>query len=245
MYGAFIMNKREEWDIPTIPVVLSEWTDMKPEEVHRSLHAATDWFAIQKGATQSYSEAIQTGRFKTKVTNEWKRMNAMDVTDVYYDNFLINGKNQNEQPQFKAGDKVRLRIANGGASDYFWLSYSGGKITVVATDGNDVEPVEVDRLIIAVSETYDVVVTIPENKSYEFLVTPEDRTKYASLWLGSGEKVPATKLKRPKYFAGMQMMNDMMDMKGNMIEMEGMKMQNQIMDMNTVMYPEITGAENP
>ena len=245
MYGSFIMNKREEWDIPTIPVVLSEWTDMNPKEVERSLHAATDWFAIKKGTTQSYAEAIKTGHFKTKVANEWKRMNAMDVSDVYYDKFLINGKNQNEQPQFKAGDKVRLRIANGGASDYFWLTYSGGKITVVASDGNDVEPVEVDRLIIAVSETYDVVVTIPENKSYEFLVTPEDRTKSASLWLGSGEKAPATKLPKLKYFAGMKMMNDMMDMKGNMIEMEGMEMRNQTMDMNTVMYPEITGEENP
>ncbi|MCW3089391.1 MAG: copper oxidase [Ferruginibacter sp.] len=243
MYGSFIMNKRKEWDIPTLPVIISEWIDMKPEEVHRSLRAATDWFAVQKGATQSYMEAIRSGHFKTKVTNEWKRMNAMDLTDVYYDNFLLNGKNQNEQPQFKAGDKVRLRISNGGASDYFWLSYAGGKITVVSTDGNDVEPVEVDRLIIAVSETYDVVVTIPENKSYEFLVTPEDRTKHASLWLGKGEKVPATKLKRPKYFAGMKMMNDMMDMKGNMIEMDGMKMESQIMDMNMVMYPEITGDE--
>jgi CopA family copper-resistance protein len=245
MYGAFIMNKRKEWDIPTIPVVLSEWTDMKPEEVHRSLKNANDWFAIKKGTTQSYIEAIKSGHFKTKVANEWKRMNAMDVSDVYYDAFLINGKNQNEQPQFKAGDKVRLRVANGGASDYFWLTYSGGKITVVATDGNDVEPVEVDRLIIAVSETYDVVVTIPENKSYEFLVTPEDRTKSASLWLGKGEKVPAQKLPKLKYFAGMKMMNDMMDMSGNMIEMEGMKMQNQVMDMNTVMYPEVTGEENP
>jgi FtsP/CotA-like multicopper oxidase with cupredoxin domain len=238
MYGAFIINKRKEWDIPTIPVVLSEWTDMNPEEVHRSLKNATDWFAIKKGTTQSYVEAIATGHLKTKVANEWKRMNAMDVSDVYYDNFLINGKNQNEQPQFKAGDKVRLRIANGGASDYFWLKYAGGKITVVATDGNDVEPVEVDRLIIAASETYDVVLTIPENKSYEFLVTPEDRTKSASLWLGKGEKVNAKKLPKLKYFAGMKMMNDMMDMQGNMIEMKGMKMQNQIMDMNTVMYPE-------
>jgi len=245
MYGAFIMKKRKEWDIPTIPVVLSEWTDRKPEEVHRSLRSATDWFAIQKGTTQSYVEAIKTGHLKTKLTNEWKRMNAMDVSDVYYDNFLINGKNRSEQSQFKAGDKVRLRIANGGASDYFWLTYSGGKITVVATDGNDVEPLEVDRLIIAVSETYDVVVTIPENKTYEFLVTPEDRTKSASLWLGKGEKVPATKLPKLKYFAGMKMMNDMMDMKGNMIEMEGMQMANQIMNMNTVMYPEITGEEKP
>ncbi|SHL10102.1 copper-resistance protein, CopA family [Chitinophaga jiangningensis] len=243
MYGAFIMNKRKEWDIPTLPIVLSDWTDMRPGEVQRSLHAATDWFAIKKGTTQSYVEAIRTGHFKTKVTNEWKRMNAMDVSDVYYDKFLINGKNQNEQPQFKAGDKVRLRIANGGASSYFWLSYAGGKITVVASDGNDVEPVEVDRLIIAVSETYDVVVTIPENKSYEFLVTPEDRTKSASLWLGSGEKVPAKKLPKLKYFAGMKMMNDMMDMKGDLIPMEGMEMRNQIMDMNTVMYPEVTGEE--
>jgi CopA family copper-resistance protein len=243
MYGAFVMNKRKEWDIPALPITLSEWTDMNPEEVDRSLHAATDWFAIKKGSTQSYAEAIRTGHFKTKINNEWKRMNAMDVSDVYYDQFLINGKNQYEQLQYKAGDKVRLRIANGGASSYFWLKYAGGKITVVATDGNDVEPVEVDRLIIAVSETYDVVVTIPENKSYEFLVTPEDRTKSASLWLGSGQKVAAQKMPKLKYFAGMKMMNEMMDMNGNMIEMEGMQMQNQVMDMNTVMYPEITGDE--
>jgi CopA family copper-resistance protein len=258
MYGMFIMNKRAELDIPTLPVMLSEWTDMKPEEIHRSLHNATDWFAIKKGTTQSYAEAIKAGHLKTKLTNEWKRMNAMDVSDVYYDKFLINGKNEQQIIQaltplsfgeglgvrlFKAGDKVRLRIANGGASSYFWLTYSGGKITVIATDGNDVEPVEVDRLIIAVSETYDVIVTIPENMSYEFLVTAEDRTKSASLWLGSGIKMPVQKLPKLKYFAGMKMMNDMMDMKGNMKPM-GMEMSNQTMDMNTVMYPEITGYEN-
>jgi CopA family copper-resistance protein len=245
MYGMFIMNKREEWDIPTVPVLLAEWTDMIPEEVHRRLKNASDWFAIRKGATQSYSEAIASGNFATKVTNEWKRMTAMDVSDVAYDTFLVNGKNQDEHPGFKAGDKVRLRIANGGASTNFWLTYAGGKITVVASDGNDVEPVEVDRVFIAVSETYDVVVTIPDSKSYEFLVTPEDRTKSASLWLGSGEKVQATDLPRLKYFAGMKMMNEMMDNNGNMVEMDGMKMQNQIMDMNTVMYPEITGEEQP
>ena len=244
MYGAFIMNKRAEWDIPTVPVVLSDWTDMSPKEVNRSLHNQTDWFGIRKNTIQSYSEAIKSGHFKTKLSNEWKRMLAMDVSDVAYDVFLVNGKNQSEYSKLKAGDKVRLRVANGGASSYFWLTYAGGKITVVATDGNDVEPVEVDRLLIAVSETYDVVVTVPDNKSYEFLVTPEDRTKSASLWLGSGLKVPATKLPTLKYFAGMKMMNEMMDMNGNMKQMEGMEMSNQTMDMNAVMYPEITGYEN-
>lgn len=244
MYGAFIMNKRKEWDIPTIPVVLSDWSDMNPKEIDRSLHNQTDWFGIRKNTIQSYTEAIKTGNLKTKLNNEWKRMLAMDVSDVAYDAFLINGKIESTRPEFKAGEKVRLRIANGGASSYFWLNYAGGKITVVATDGNDVEPVEVDRLLIAVSETYDVVVTIPEDKSYEFLVTPEDRTKSASLWLGNGPRVPAAKMPTLKYFAGMKMMNDMMDMRGNMVQMEGMQMANQTMDMNAVMYPEITGYDD-
>jgi CopA family copper-resistance protein len=252
MYGMFIMNKKQNDktfrkgidDLPTVPVILSEWTDLKPENVHRMLHNATDWFAIKKGTTQSYAEAIRQGHFKTKIANEWKRMNAMDVSDVYYDKFLINGKNENQLSQFKGGDKVRLRIANGGASSYFWLTYAGGKITVVASDGNDVEPVEVDRLLIAVSETYDVIVTIPaDNTSYEFLATPEDRTKSTSLYIGNGIKQLIAPLPKLKYFEGMKMMNGMMKMNGDLDDM-GMSMSLNQMDMNVVMYPEITGAEN-
>ena len=249
MYGMFIMNKRIEEptfrkgidDLPTVPIILSEWTDLKPENVHRMLHNATDWFAIKKGTTQSYAEAIMQGHFKTKVANEWKRMNAMDVSDVYYEKFLINGKNESQLSQFKGGDKVRLRIANGGASSYFWLTYAGGKITVVASDGNDVEPVEVDRLLIAVSETYDIIVTIPADKtSYEFLATPEDRTKSTSLYLGNGIKQLISPLPKLKYFEGMKMMNGMMKMNGDLDDM-GMQMSLNQMDMNVVMYSEITG----
>jgi FtsP/CotA-like multicopper oxidase with cupredoxin domain len=84
-------------------------------------------------------------------------MTAMDVSDIYYNKFLINGKNESQiegfsapplsvddfgARKFKAGDKVRLKISNGGASTYFWLRYAGGKITVVASDGNDVEPLK-------------------------------------------------------------------------------------------------------
>ena len=51
-----------------------------------------DWFAIKKEQHKAIREAIKQGHFKTKVANEWKRMNAMDVSDVYYEKFLINGK---------------------------------------------------------------------------------------------------------------------------------------------------------
>ena len=258
MYGNFVMLKKSGDktfrkgidDLPTVPIVLSEWTNIKPENIHRMLHNANDYPALKKNAVQSYGEAIKVGHFKTKLKNEWKRMLAMDVSDVYYDKILMNGKPSTdltriEGKQLKGGDKVRLRISNGGASSYFWLTYAGGKITVVANDGNDVEPVEVDRLIIAVSETYDVVVTIPaENTAFEFLATTEDRTNSASYYIGNGIKQLVSPQPRLKYFEGMKMMNDMMKMNGDLDDM-GMNMSLNQMDMNVVMYPEITGDAKP
>ena len=249
LYGAFIIHKREEEKIPEYTLILSDWTNMKPFEVHRRLHHANDWSAIkkaeiQKGAVQSYADAIREKSVGTKFRNEWKRMLAMDVSDVYYDAFLTNGKKEEEALSFKAGEKIHLRIINGSASTYFWLTYAGGKIQVIASDGMDVIPVSVDRLMIAVSETYDLLVTIPsEHTAFEFLATSEDRIRSTSLWLGSGIKQLASPLKPLKYFEGMKMMNGMIKMNGNLDDM-GMNMSMQQMDMNVVMYPEITGESN-
>ena len=78
MYGSLILKKKESDptfrkgidDLPAVPLILSEWTDIKPDNVHRMLHNASDWLAIKKGTTQSYSEAIKAGHFKTKLGNE-------------------------------------------------------------------------------------------------------------------------------------------------------------------------------
>ena len=241
MYGALIIRKRNEIPANEFTMLLSDWIDEKPYEVDRSLHAATDWYSIKKRSTQSYSEAIKKGYFGTKVTNEWKRMMPMDVSDVAYDRFLVNGKPEIAAGQFKAGDKIKLHIVNGSSSTYFWLQYAGGKITVLANDGMDVVPVDVDRMIIAVAETYDIMVTIPDSMSYELRATAEDRTKATSLWLGEGMKMNALVLPKLKYFEGMKMMNGMMKMNGDMEDMV-MQMSNQEMDMNSVMYSEITGV---
>jgi CopA family copper-resistance protein len=264
MYGALVFKKREP-DQPMVmqhsslsmvdnrsimknapakelTIVLSEWADEKSSQIQRRLRTGNDWYAIKKGSTQSYAEAIKEGKFKTKLTNEWKRMKAMDVSDVFYNRFLSNGKPENVMAEYKAGDQVKLHIVNGGASSYFWLQYAGGKVTVIGNDGNDMVPVEVDRLIIAPAETYDLLITIPEDMSYEFRATAEDRTGASSLWLGSGMKMPAPILTRLKYFEGMKMMNDMMKTNGDMKPMD-MQMSLQQMDMNSVMYPEITGDD--
>ena len=57
MYGSLILLKKQDDptfrkgidDLTTVPIILSEWTDYKPENVHRMLHNASDWFAIKKG----------------------------------------------------------------------------------------------------------------------------------------------------------------------------------------------------
>ena len=257
LYGAIVIHKREQaspsQQTPAAKeqvVLLSDWTDEKPYEVQRSLHYATDWYAIRKGSVQDYAAAIKAGRGRTKLVNEWKRMLAMDVSDVAYDKFLVNGKPEETQPKYAPGDKVRLRVINGSSSTYFWLQWAGGKITVIANDGQDVEPVEVDRLIVGVSETYDVVVTIPgrpnsaapADSTYAFRATSEDRTGSTTLWLGNGPKKSLPPLKRLDYFEGMQMMNGMMNASGGMKKGMEMKMSNQAMDMNAVMYPNDPGT---
>lgn len=243
MNGILVFKKRESQPetvfAADIPVLLGDWAAKNPNQIMRRLHMdQTDWYAIKKGTVQSYSEAIAKGHFKTKLLNEWKRMEAMDVSDVYYNNFLINGAISSDYKDLKAGDKVRLRVTNGASSSYFWLNYGGGKITVIGTDGNEVEPVEVDRLIIGVSESYDIEVTIPENKSFEFRATSEDRQGFASLYLGDGAKVEAPNLPKLNLFEGMKMMNGMMKMNGDM------KPMTMTMDMNQVMYPEISAENN-
>lgn len=224
LYGAFVIRKRRgaparrmEDALPEYTLVLSDWTNENPNEVNRKLHTGSDWFSIRKGSVQSYWEALRAGYLGTKLTSEWKRMNAMDVSDVFYNRFLLNGTPQASLPRLKGGDHIRLRIVNGASSTYFWLRYAGGKIRVVASDGKDVVPVDVDRMMIAVSETYDVILTVPESgKSFEFQATAEDTTGSSSLWLGHGERQPLRPFPKLNYFKNMKQMNGMMTMGGNM-----------------------------
>ena len=249
MYGMLIFNKRSDDaqirtgidDIQNQEIILSEWTTMHPNYIHHLLRGGSDWFTIKKHAAQSYAEAIGNHALGVKLSNEWKRMNAMDVSDVFYDDILVNG--QTSFQLLPADSLLRLRIANGSASTYYWLSYAGGQVMVIANDGNDVEPVEVDRMLIAVSETYDIIVKIPTGHTYEFLVMSEDRSQSASIWLGSGDTIFAYKWPKLSYFEGMKMMNGMMRMNGTMDAM-GMRMGMQVMDMNEVMYPELNQQEN-
>ena len=132
MYGSLVIQPRQAAaPMREYVLLLSDWTDEKPAEVLRYLKRAGEWYAVKKGATQSYGEALAAGYFKDKLRQEWGRMPAMDVSDVFYNKFLTNGQAQAYFKDAKPGEVVRLRVINGGTSSYFHLQYAGGPMQVV------------------------------------------------------------------------------------------------------------------
>jgi FtsP/CotA-like multicopper oxidase with cupredoxin domain len=65
----------------------------------------------------------------------------------------------------------------------FDVRIPGLPMTVVQTDGNDVEQVIVDEFRISVAETYDVIVQPQEASAFTIFAQAEDRSGYArALW---------------------------------------------------------------
>lgn len=182
-----------------VVVVFSDWTDQDPHAVLRTLKRGSDWFALDKGSGQSLLGAARLGMLGDYLAREWMRMPPMDISDVAYDAFLANGRRQIAQ-EAKPGETLRLRLINGSASTYFHLQFAGGAMTIIAADGQDVEPVAQERLLIAVAETYDLLVTLPGEGAFELRATAHDGSGHASLWLGQGPRHAAPALPRPNLY---------------------------------------------
>lgn len=214
VYGSFVIEPKEktlDYDKDLV-IVLSDWTDDKPMNVLRNLKRGNEWFGIKKGTATPLNRVIAQGALGAQF-NFWKqRMESADIADVYYPAFLTNGKPTNEYPEFKAGEKVRVRMINAAASTYFWLTFGGEPPMLVANDGLDVVPVHKEKLLFAIAETYDFIVTIPANGKLEIRATAQDGSGQTSAFLGEGKLVAAPDVPRPNKI---QMMKNMakMDMK--------------------------------
>ncbi|GHO84075.1 multicopper oxidase family protein [Dictyobacter formicarum] len=81
--------------------------------------------------------------------------------DLLYPLYLINGK-ASEHPftiNVQKGHRIRLRFINASAATIYHLALNGHRMTVTHTDGQPVEPVDVDAIRIGMGERYDVLVT--------------------------------------------------------------------------------------
>ena len=180
-------------------VVISDWTDEDPNKVLSHIKRDGDYYALKKNSVQSWDRVIANGKraIQNRLYSAWTRMGPMDISDIGYDAFLLNGQRASHFSQAKPGEEIRLRVVNASASSYQYLQFAGGPMTIIATDGVDIEPLKVDKLRIAIAETYDVLITLPDHKQYEFRASSEDGTGYSSLFIGNGDKVSAPTILRP------------------------------------------------
>ncbi len=214
VFGSLLINPKEktlDYDKDLV-FMLSDWTNEKPMNVLRNLKRGNEWYGLKKGTSTPLNKVIARGAFGAQLDFWRQRMEGADIADIYYPAFLVNGQQQPEYPDFKAGEKVRLRIINGSASSQFWMTFGGDMPTLVSADGLNVEPIQKDKTFIAIAETYDFIVTVPQNGKIEFRAMVQDGSGTATAFIGNGKVLPAEVVPKPDKIKMMQKMAKM-DMK--------------------------------
>jgi CopA family copper-resistance protein len=212
-------------------IMLSDWTDENPETVFSNLKQQSDYYNLhQRTVGTFFSDARSKGLGATISDRlRWGRMNMnptdiLDVSGATY-TYLINGQPPaaNWTAVFRPRERVRLRFINGSSMTIFDVRIPNLPMTVVQTDGNDVEPVTVDEFRISIAETYDVIVQPNDESAFTIFAQAEDRTGYARATLASRGGMTALVPQmdpRPQLTMADMGMGNMAGM--NMAGMEGM-----------------------
>jgi CopA family copper-resistance protein len=224
-------------------VMLSDWTDAKPESIFSKLKKSSDFFNFNQPTFGGFmrdvsSMGLSQALEKRKMWNQM-RMLPTDFSDVTAAlgtdarlTYLINGQRaeKNWTALFRPGEKIRLRFINGSATTIFDVRIPGLKMTVISADGQDVEPVPVDEFRISVAETYDVLVEPQGEDAYTIFAQSIDRTGYTRATLAPrvGMQAAVPKMDQAEWLSMKDMMGAMASMgamsggQGDMSGMAGM-----------------------
>lgn len=190
LYGAIVIEPKEPppytYDRDHV-VMLSDWTDEDPNDVYAKLKKMSHYYNFnERTLNDTWRDIKEKGVEATFQEREmWNvmRMSQTDISDVtgYTYSFLMNGITPAEgwKGLFKKGEKVLLRFINSAAMTFFDVRIPGLKMTVVAADGQYVQPVSVDEFRIGVAETYDVIVEPEHDMPYTVFAQAIDRSGYA------------------------------------------------------------------
>lgn len=241
-YGAIVIEPRDGERIRADRDYVVQLADKHPHpgsRIMRNLKRMPDYYNRSQRTLQTLIEDARQDSLKAALKDRgmWGRMRMMptDIEDVQGFTALINGRStsQNWTGLYRPGEKIRLRIVNSSAMTYFDMRIPGLKMTVVQADGNDVKPVTVDELRVAVAETYDVIVQPRENKVYSIIAESMGRTALVRGTLSPREGYAgAVPPLRPKplltmadmsgMMGGMDMGDHVMQNAGGMQDMTGM-----------------------
>ena len=232
-YGQLIVEPADpdpvEYDVEH-SIVLSDWTDQDPHGVVlRNLKTMEGYYNFQRPTLANLDDQMRaTGMSLAEVVEKrlnwkWMRMDPTDIADVTGATYtyLMNGRSARQNPTFlaKPGQRVRLRIVNASTMTYYDFRIPGLPMTVVQADGQDIKPVETDELRIAVAETYDVIVTLPDEKAYTLFAETMDRSGFTRGTLapqaGMAAEIPAQRRRPMLTMEDMGMAHGAMQMDGN------------------------------
>ncbi len=168
-------------------LLLTDWSFEEPGAIFRHLKTGEGYYNYQERTVADLIADVRQHGLADTATRRamWSRMrmSSRDIADVTGSTYtyLMNGQSpeQNWTALFKPGETQRLRIINGSAMTYFDVRIPGLTMTVVAADGQPVQPVPVEEFRIGIAETYDVLVTPAADTAYTLFAETMDRSGYA------------------------------------------------------------------
>ncbi|MHB8447694.1 MAG: copper resistance system multicopper oxidase [Rudaea sp.] len=195
LYGALVIDPARSDPTRSDPiraerdyvVMLNDWSDENPEAIYAHLKKMGDYYNYAEPTARDFlADVSRVGLAQALASRRmWNEMrmsprDLVDVTGATY-TYLMNGHAPaaNWTALFKPGERVRLRFINGSSNSFFDVRIPGLKLRVVAADGQNVEPVEVDEFRIATAEVYDVIVEPREDRSYTIFAQSMSRDGYA------------------------------------------------------------------
>ena len=225
VYGPIIIDPAEpdpvEHDREYV-VMLSDWTFEDPNDVLAKLKKMSGYYNFQRRTLGDFFRDASDRGLGATLSDRFRwgrmRMDATDIADVTGSTYtyLMNGMAPatNWTALFRPGERVRLRFINAGTATYFDVRIPGLEMTVVQADGQNVQPVTVEELRIAIAETYDVIVRPTEDSAYTIFAETMDRSGFARGTLapreGMSAPIPERRPRPVRTMADMGM--DMSDM---------------------------------
>ena len=191
VYGPLIIDPKEPepfaYDRDYV-VFLSDWTDESPARVLAKLKKRSDYYNQGRRTLGDFIDDVADNGWTDTISERWAwakmNMSPTDLADISGATYtyLLNGHapDGNWTGLFQPGERIRLRLINGSAMSYFDFRIPGLKLTVVAADGQNVEPVQVDEVRLAVAETLDVIVEPDGSQdAYTLFAQSMDRSGFA------------------------------------------------------------------
>jgi CopA family copper-resistance protein len=225
MYGAIVIAPRAGERVAAerdYVVLLSDWSQQDPERVFDTLKRMSDFFNFKMPTAPEFFDDVRRMGLSAALEKRrmWNQMRMIptdfsDVAAIAGRRFahLMNGRTAegNWTGEFRAGERIRLRFINGSATTIYDVRIPGLPVTVVAADGQPVEPVSVDEFRISVAETFDVIVTPTDDRAYTIFAQSIGRTGYVRGTLAprAGMEAEVPRMDRAEWLTTVDMMGAM------------------------------------